>query len=308
MAMSKHPQIGIQDVVYATLTESTDVVGGTPTYGTVYPLAGAMKFNTKHNGSAATLFADDGAAFSATTVGKTQVSCEFYDILPDAYAAIVGISRANGINADSSLDTAPYVAVGYKSLKAGLDSSGNPVYVYRWILKGKFTKADEGGETKKDTLNYTSVALNAEFVKLQANGYYQTSIRTDDTAVSSTTVTNWFNAPVISNSADLNAFTLTSAAASISTKTFTLTFAKAGGGTTTVYDGASSNVIISVGSTGTQVALTTFTPGSASTTPTLAVVTSATLTGVPYTIVVTAGLHDASGVPCVQKVITVTPA
>ena len=150
--------------------------------------------------------------------------------------------------------------------------------------------------------------MAAEFIELRANRKREVWVRTDDSAASATTLTNWFNQPVISNTKDIGALTFTSAAASISSKTFTLTFAKAGGGSTTIADGSTYNVAIALASTGTLIALTTFTPGTSSTTPTLAVVTSATLTGVPYTVFVTSNLHDANGVACVQKSVTVTPA
>jgi hypothetical protein len=236
------------------------------------------------------------------------LSLEIQDMDPGAYAEITGQTRANGIAADGSLDTAPYVAFGYKQLLGGLDGSGNKRYRYKWLLKGKFSKSQEGGETKKDTINYQHMTLAAEFTKLVANNIVQTTTRTDASDVPAATLTNWFNAPMYSTSVDLGALTLTSATGVISTKTFTVTFAKAGGGTTTIADAANTNMVISVGSTGVPITLTTFTPGSASTTPTLAVVTSATLTGVPYTVFVTAQLHDANGVSCVMKSVTCTPA
>jgi phi13 family phage major tail protein len=302
------PAIGIEGAVYCLLNESTDVLSGTPTYGTVKALFPSAKLTVNPNGSVATDWADDGPSFVATTTGKYQLSLEAQDVDPGAYAEITGQTRANGIAADGSLDTAPYVAFGYKQWLGGLDSSGNKRYRYKWLLKGKFSKAQEGGETKKDTLSYQHMTLAAEFTKLIANNNIQTTIRTDSTDVSSTVVSNWFNAPVISPSVDTGALTLTSAASSISAKTFTLTFAKSGGGSTTILDASAVNVAIALASTGTLIALTTFTPGSSSTTPTLTVVTSATLTAVAYTVFVTAQLHDANGVACVQKSVTVTPA
>jgi phi13 family phage major tail protein len=300
--VSSSPAIGVESAVYAILTESSDVLGGTPVYGTVKNFFPTAKLTINLNGSVATDWGDDGPSAIATTTGKVQVSLEVQDIDPAAYAEITGQTRANGITADNSLDTSPYIAFGYKQLLIG------GKYRYKWLLKGKFSKSSEGGETKKDTINYQHMTLAGEFGRLIANGNFQTGIRTDASDTPAATVTNWFNAPVIAPTVDLGALTLTSATGVISTKTFTLTFAKAGGGTTTIADGATYNVAIALASTGTLIALTTFTPGSASTTPTLAVVTSATLTGVAYTVFVTAQLHDASGVACVQKSVTVTPA
>lgn len=300
--VNSSPAIGISNAVYALLNESTDVSGGTATYGTVKSFFPIAKCTVNPNGAVYTDFGDDAAVVSATTTGKIQVSLEILDIDPAAYAEVTGQTRANGIATDTGTDTAPYLAFGFRQLLA------NGSYRYVWLLKGKFAKSQEGGDTKKDSINYQHVTLAGEFVKLLSNNAQKTTIRTDATDVSATTVSNWFTAPVTSNSIDLGALTLTSAAGTISTKTFVLTFAKAGGGTTTIADASAANIVISVGSTGSQIALTTFTPGSASTTPTVSVVTSATLTGVPYTVCATAQLHDANGVPCVLKTVTCTPA
>jgi phi13 family phage major tail protein len=307
--VNSRPAIGISGAVYAVLTESSDVIGGTPSYGAVKNLFPTAKLTVNPNGSVATDWGDDGPSFIATTTGKWQVSLEAQDVDPVAYAEITGQSRANGITIDGSLDTAPYVAFGYKQLLAG-QNSGNAVYRYVWLFKGKFAKSSEGGDTKKDTISYQHMTLSAEFSKLTSSttNNIRAVIRTDASDVSASIVSAWFNQPVVSNSVDLGAFTLTSGSGVISTKTFTLTFAKAGGGTTTVSDAGSSNVAIALASTGTLIALTSFTPGSASTTPTLAVVTSATITGVAYTVFVTSMLHDGNGVAVVQKAVTVTPA
>jgi phi13 family phage major tail protein len=302
------PAIGIESAVYALLTESSDVLAGTPVYGTVKSLFPSAKITVNPNGSVATDWGDDGPSFVATTTGKYQLSLEAQDVDPAAYAEITGQTRTNGVAVDGSLDTAPYVAFGYKQWLGGLDGSGNKRYRYKWLLKGKFSKAQEGGETKKDTISYQHMTLAAEFTKLIANNNIQTTVRTDASDTPAATITNWFNAPVIGATVDLGALTLTSAAASISSKTFTITFAKAGGGTTTIADASSYNIAIALNSTGTLIALTTFTPGSANVAPTVAVVTSATLTAVAYTVFVTADLHDANGVACVQKSVTVTPA
>jgi phi13 family phage major tail protein len=224
---TRHPQIGIEGVVYAVLIESSDVVGGTPVYGPVGQLAGAMKFNMKPNGQLATLYADDFVAFVANSVGKRQVSLDLYDVLPAAYAAILGMSLQNGAYVESSLDQSPYVAIGYKVLLAGLDGNGNKIYRYRWLLKGKFAKPDEGADTKADTIKYQQITMTAEFADLFATKTYQTVIpRIDDPAIPATFLANFFNQPVLSTGADLSAL---SCAIAKSGTTITFTFSKLSG-------------------------------------------------------------------------------
>ena len=300
--VNARPAIGIEGAVYAVLTESSDVTGGTPVYGTVQPFFPSAKITVKPNGSATTDYGDDGAVITSTTTGVYDITLEALDFDPQAYSVITGQTRANGIAVDGSLDSAPYIAFGYKQWL------GNTNYRYKWLLKGKFSKSDEGGETKKDKISFQHMTLTGNFVRLNANNAIQSTIRTDATDTSAATVTNWFAAPVISSSSDNTALTLTSAVGTISTKTFVLTFNKASATPTTIMDGSTLNVAIAVASTGTLIALTTFTPGASNANPTLSVVTSATLTGVPYTVFVTQDLHDANGTPCVQKAVTVTPS
>jgi|GEM_PF-4221656 phi13 family phage major tail protein len=227
MAITTRPAIGIEGLVVALLNISTDVVGGTPTWQTPVPLAPLAKLTLKPNGTVATDFADDGAAFSATTTGKIQVDLELQDVIPSSLALVTGSSYANGILQDNSVDTAPYVALGYKQWMAGEDANGNKVYRYVWLLKGVLAKPDEGGETKKDTLKYEHLTLKGEFTKMWATTAYRTLARTDDLNVSSANLTNWFNQPVFSNTADLSAFTLAVTTGAGATKTLLFTFSKA---------------------------------------------------------------------------------
>jgi len=202
----RRPKIGIQDVVVAVLNEASDVVGGTPTYGAVSALAGAMKMTMKPNGTLASLYADDYIAYVANAVGKRQLSIELYDVLPSAYAQLLGLTLTNGMYVESSLDQSPWVALGYKEYLAGNDANGNKVFRYRWLLKGKFSKPDEGGETKKETINFQAMTLTAEFADLFSTKTYQTVIpRIDDPAVPASTLANFFAAPVLSVAADLTA-------------------------------------------------------------------------------------------------------
>ena len=304
-----NPKVGLDQVYVAAFTAGTDTTTIAPTWGTPQFLAGGtVKMQGNPNGALTTDWGDNGPFFVTNSRGNLQATLEVQGIDPDILAAMLGQTKANGITSEGSLDQSPWYALGFRVWIGGTDNSGNKIYEYFWYPKGKFTIPEQGAETKKEKISPQHVTLSAEFARLNYNSVLCTHARSDDSTVSASTITNWFTTPLYASSQDLNALTLTSATGVISTKTFTVTFAKAGGGTTTIADGSNSNIVISVGSTGVPIALTTFTPGSASTTPTEAVVTSATLTGVPYTVFVTAQLHDANGVACVMKSVSCTPA
>jgi phi13 family phage major tail protein len=302
------PRIGVSDVYVASLTSGTDTALLPPTYGTPVKLAGTAKMTGNPNGKLITDWGDNGPFFVTNSRGNLQSSIELIDIDPAVLTTVLGQTYANGKTQEGAFDQSPWYALGFKVWIGGVDGSGNRIYDYYWYAKGKFTIPEQGASTKKESISPEHTTITGEFAKLLYNDVMCVHARSDDTAVSAATITNWYSTPVYSAAQDTGALTLTSATGTISTKTFAITFAKAGGGTATIADASASNVNVSIGSTGAAIALTTFTPGSASTTPTLSVVTSATLTGVPYTILVTSQLHDSNGVACVMKSISCTPA
>jgi phi13 family phage major tail protein len=230
MAIAQRPRVGLKDVVYAVLDESTDVTGGTPSYGAVYPLANAIDLSFDPAGSAATLFADDGAAFTAETVGEMKISLGQADMLPEDIARILGHTYANGVVTENVGDSSPYIAIGAKMLRAGKDN-GNLVYEYFWLPKVKLTKPKQDAKTKAASIEFQTPAFEGRVVKLTANNNYRTRVRTDDALASSAMLTNWFLAPVITGSADLGAL---SAVIAKSTTRATFTFTKVGGGNITL--------------------------------------------------------------------------
>jgi phi13 family phage major tail protein len=313
MAVNR-PAIGVESVVYAVLTESTDVVGGTPTWGTVAALAPVAKVEFKQNGSIATDFGDDAPNFVATTTGKLQATIELFDVQESEYATILGAATANGLVADGARDSAPWVAIGYKQWLGGVASDGvTRYYRYKWLLKGRFSKPDQGGDTKKETINFKHVTLNAEFVPLISStaGYYQMTLRTDTSTASAAFQTAYFTQPVYTLSQDLGAFVLTSGVGSAASHFITLTFTKTAASTTTLTTVApitSANFSMST-IAGTAVSGTfTYAYGVASTTPTVTI-TNALIVTATYVCVGLTTIKDANGVGITAEkalIITVT--
>lgn len=296
-SLAQRPRIGLRSVVYALLDESTDVVGGTPTYGTVYPLANAIDLSFDPAGSAATLFADDGAAFTAETVGEMAISFGQADILPEDMARILGHTYANGIVAENTSDQSPYIAIGAKMLRAGKDS-GQDVYEYFWLTKVKLTKPKQDAKTKAASIEFQTPMFEGRVVKLTANNNYRTRVRTDDPTASSTTITNWFSQPVVTSAPDLGAL---SATITKSSTNVLYTFGKVGGGNVTltaaqltvnalpVFKGASAVPQAGayvIGSNGTAAPTVTFTP-------TVAFGTASVSAGVSPN-----SVYDQNGVAC----------
>lgn len=274
MAIALRPRIGLSNVVYAVLDESTDVLSGTPSYGTIKTIPGAVELSFDPNSSTATLFADDGAAFAADTVGDMKISLNIADITPAAYAELLGHTYANGVVTQNVTDQSPYVAMGFKRLRGGKDS-GNAVYDYTWLLKVKLAKPKEDGKTKAASIEFQTPTFEGVVTKLVANNNFRSNVRSDDANATSTTLTNWFNQVVTSSSSDLGALSVTIAKSSTN---MTFTFAKVGGGNITltaanlttatlpVFKGASGAAqagTYAIGSNGTAAPVVTFTPSVA---------------------------------------------
>lgn len=271
MAYAARPRIGVSNVVYAVLDETTDVSGGTPTYGTVYSLPYVRKTGFKSAASLATLYADDGPRFAAETIGDMAISLDLADISPDDEARLLGHARTNGKTVKTATDTSPYVAIGFKTLRSGKDSS-NPVYSYFWFNKCIFQKPDVDAETKGASINYQTPTLEGRVVSLISSNQYMVTARSDDADVSATTISNWFNQPVI-GSADLGALGVVIATA---TTNVSFTFTKTGGGSFSIPSAYISSAYMpvldstsvragtySASGQGTATVTVTFTPTSA---------------------------------------------
>lgn len=302
MAYAARPAIGAKNLVYALLSETSDVVGGTPTYGTVKALAGLGKVSQNPNGNSSVLYGDDQALHVADGVGKIDLTFDLADISPEAYAEILGHTYGSGGVLEKNTDQSPYVAVGFKKTH-----TGSSVETYYWLYKVKFLKPDSSAETKKESINFQSLSLKAVAVPLISSSVWRLWLRTDDANASAALISGFFTTVVLSASVDLGALTLTSGAGDASDKQITLTFAKAGGGTAAIANAAATNCFVILDSSHAILAPVTFTPGAASATPTL-VITFSSLTAAAHTVVVTSDLKDQHGVACVAKSIAVTPA
>lgn len=220
------PVIGIEGLKYAVLTESTDIVGGTPAYGTLYDLPGTVELNWNPSAATTPLYSDDGLSVIGETVGDMKLDLTLTDVSQQDMANMLGQTYVNGILAGNVTDPSAYIAIGGKILRNG-GTAGTPVYEYVWFPKVKLTKPAFDYKTKEAKIVFQMAKLTGQVAKLQANGVYKTSIRTDDPAALPTTLTNWFTAVVTAANADLTALTCVVTTGTGATKTLLFTFSKA---------------------------------------------------------------------------------
>jgi len=147
--------IGVEDLVYATLTD--EALG---TYGTVAPISPLINVKVTPKVSADTIYADNIAVERVTTLGDVDVEFETQDLPLEVQAALLGhtLDPLGGVLKYGHDDLAPYVALGFKIKK------GNGKYRYVWLLKGKFEDLAEDVTTQEDKAKFSTAKLKGSFM------------------------------------------------------------------------------------------------------------------------------------------------
>lgn len=290
------PKIGLDNVVIARVL-SDDENG--ITYDSVIPLKGAVNATINPNSDVATDYADNGAFFAANNRGNTELALEMIDVDANVLAEMLGQKKSNGITVETPLDQSPYFAMGFRVWLAGTDEAGNNRYQLFWYAKGKFSVPETGGETKKESMDFSHLNMTAQFVQTQFipdgqdAGTICTHCRTDDATTPSATKENWFNAPVVQADVNYGAVTVTAA---LSGDDVIFTGAKEGGdvfsfalgslklGDTVLILDANGDIVNGV-----------FTVSAASASPTFTFTPEAAAE-TPDSVVVTSGVKDSFGV------------
>lgn len=180
--------VGLRELHYALLTKD-DETG--VTYSAPVRIIGAMNANVNPNSASGTLFGDDGPMETASALGEIEVTLGTTHLPLAVQAVLLGhTTSARGGIVRKSSDVAPFVAVGYKSLK----SSGG--YEYTWLYKGKFRTPEQARETKTDDINFQTPSIVGSFLKREFDDAWQEVVETGDEGFTPEMETAWFDAVV----------------------------------------------------------------------------------------------------------------
>lgn len=157
--------IGLRDVYYALLNE--DPAGGVATYEAPVRMVGAISANINPNTSTATLFADDGPADTAATLGEITLELNMADIDLKTQAVLLGHTYEDGVLKKKGGDVPPFVAIGFRTLKS------NGKYRYYWLNKGKFAVPADDLATKGDSIDFKTPTISGSFVKRDSDDEWQ---------------------------------------------------------------------------------------------------------------------------------------
>ena len=227
-ALARRPRIGLSDFVFATLTESSDVSGGTLSYGAVQSLPYARMAKYDPAASHTTVYGDDRLALDGETVGEQKITLEFPDIYPSELATLMGHTYSNGQLIKGSTDQSAYIALGFKQLAMGIDALGSKVYEYVWFYKVKLTKMKMEAQTKEAKIVARTFSIDGIILTPLAISTYEMSVRTDDPNAASL-LASFFATVVIPNADTTNLTATISESGTAPNGKVRLTFAKTSG-------------------------------------------------------------------------------
>ncbi|CEH28861.1 phage tail protein [Aneurinibacillus migulanus] len=177
-------RVGLKNLHYALLTKD-DATGAT--YGAPKKIIGAITANISPSTNTETLYSDDGPSDVASALGEITVELNVKDLPLDIQAELLGHTLgSDGVLLKNANDQAPYVAIGFESLK----SNGKKRFV--WLYKGKFQPAEEEYQTKEDSPTFQTPTIEGTFVKREFDGNWQAVGDEDATGFTEATAAAWF--------------------------------------------------------------------------------------------------------------------
>ena len=142
---------GIKRLVYAVMLD--DVL---ETYDTVKEAPPLISIKVSPKVDVATLYADNRAVETATSIGDIPVEFETQDMPHEVQADFLGhnLDPVTGILARNTDDKAPYVALGYERTK------GNGKSRYVWLFKVMFQEIAEEGQTQEGKVTFQTPKIS----------------------------------------------------------------------------------------------------------------------------------------------------
>ena len=181
--------IGLDNLFYSKITEDEN---GNETYGTPVKLAKAISADISVELNEASLFADDAEAESIKAFKSGKLSLGVDDIGIEIAEDLTGAKTDdNGVLVATSEDLAPYVAVGFRALRA------NGKYRYFWLYRVKFATPSTSLATKGDSIAFQTPTIEGTIMRRnkvdgQGNHPWKTEVTECGKNVTDETITSWF--------------------------------------------------------------------------------------------------------------------
>lgn len=173
--------IGLRNFYYALMT-TEDTATTAAVYGTPKRIVGINSIDINPTVNKATLYGDDSALATASSLGEIEVTLDIADLPVEDLAALLGHTISGGVMVSKGSDSAPYVAIMFESEK----HNGEIRYVK--LLKGKFSESQETINTRGDSIEYQVPQITGTFVSRTNDSAWKHTRDTTDTAVA----TAWY--------------------------------------------------------------------------------------------------------------------
>lgn len=134
------------------------------------PIPGLIKISITPQTNSNTLYADNGPALVATSLGEVDVSLNVADLTPDVLAKLLGhtYDETKKTVVYNANDVAPYVAIGFAAQMNGGDKTR-----FVKLFKGKFTEPADEPQTKGASVEFQTPTITGKFVKLTNSGVWK---------------------------------------------------------------------------------------------------------------------------------------
>ena len=197
MGLVNSATTGIKKLVYAIMTDEV-----LETYAAVKPAPPLINIKITPKVDSTTLYADNQAVETATSMGDIAVDFETQDMPLEVQADFFGhvLDPLEGTMIYNVNDKAPYIALGYQRTK------GNGKNRYVWLYKVKFQEIAEEGVTQADKVTFQTPKVVGVGIA-NKNGEWK-KIADDDTM--GTPVIDFLATVPVSGAPDLVAPTVTS--------------------------------------------------------------------------------------------------
>lgn len=181
--------IGLDKLFYSKITEDEN---GEETYATPVPLAKAMTAELSIELAEATLYADDGASEVVKEFQSGTLTLGIDDIGTAVAEDLTGAKiDSNNVLISAGEDGGTPVAVGFRAKKS------NGKYRYFWLYRVKFGIPATNLTTKGESIEFSTPSIEGTVTRRnkpdsQGKHPWKAEVNEDDTAVNSTTISNWY--------------------------------------------------------------------------------------------------------------------
>ena len=158
MAKNYRAATGVDEFYYGVINDGT-------TAETVERVKFLQNMTVEMEQEIVRAYGDNKTAEMAVSSGDITVTSQFHKIPMEDKQTLLGLEVNEGITSIGSTDNAPYVAVVF----AKTHEDGSKEYV--GLPKGIFTRPSIEGETKEDSVEFSSEEMEAQFMDREVDGF-----------------------------------------------------------------------------------------------------------------------------------------